>query len=104
MRLSGHCPPDWKEVKVLVNNAGNAHGLDLIHEGSPEDWDAMLDINVKGLLYVSKAITPRMVERKNGHIVNISSIADLEVLHQGKCLLCLQTCCRCPYERDATGS
>lgn len=76
-------PQDWKEIEVLINNAGNAHGLDLIHEGNPDDWDAMMDINVKGLLYVSKAITPGMVERKSGHIVNISSIAGLEVYAKG---------------------
>ncbi len=76
-------PTDWNEIDVLINNAGNAHGLDLIHEGNTEDWDAMMDINVKGLLYVSKAIIPGMVERKKGHIVNISSIAGLEVYPKG---------------------
>ena len=68
---------------MLINNAGNAHGLDPIHEGNVDDWDAMIDINVKGLLYVSKAITPGMVERKRGHIINISSIAGLEVYPNG---------------------
>ena len=76
-------PSDWKEIDILINNAGNAHGLDFIHEGNTEDWDAMLDINVKGLLYVSKAIIPDMVNRKKGHIVNISSIAGLEVYPKG---------------------
>lgn len=76
-------PDLWKQVDVLVNNAGNAHGLDLIHEGSVEDWDAMIDINVKGLLYVSKAITPGMVKRKRGHVINISSLAGLEVYTRG---------------------
>ena len=76
-------PPQWKEIDLLVNNAGNAHGLDLIHEGNTDDWDAMMDINVKGLLYVSKAIIPGMVERGKGHIVNISSIAGLEVYMKG---------------------
>lgn len=76
-------PDDWSSVDILINNAGNAHGLDLIHEGSTEDWDAMMDINVKGLLYVSKAIIPGMVDRKKGHIVNISSIAGLEVYPKG---------------------
>ena len=74
---------EWNTIDVLINNAGNAHGLDLIHEGNPDDWDAMIDINVKGLLYVSKAIIPGMVERKRGHIVNISSIAGLEVYQKG---------------------
>ncbi|WP_370089444.1 SDR family NAD(P)-dependent oxidoreductase [Ekhidna sp.] len=76
-------PADWKEIDVLVNNAGNAHGLDLIQDGNPDDWDAMMDINVKGLLYVSKAIIPGMVARKKGHIVNVSSIAGLEVYTRG---------------------
>lgn len=76
-------PTNWQEIDVLVNNAGNAHGLDLIQDGNPDDWDAMLDINVKGLLYVSKAIIPSMTERRKGHIVNISSIAGLEVYTRG---------------------
>lgn len=76
-------PPEWKEIDVLLNNAGNAHGMDLLHEGNPDDWDAMIDINVKGLLYVSKAITPGMVKRKRGHIVNLSSIAGFEVYTKG---------------------
>ena len=76
-------PKEWKNIEVLVNNAGNAHGLDFIHEGSVDDWDAMMDINVKGLLYVTKAILPEMVERKKGHIINISSIAGLEVYPKG---------------------
>ena len=57
---------DWKNIDVLINNAGNAHGLAPIQEGDPDDWDAMMDINVKGLLYVSKEILPGMVERKIG--------------------------------------
>lgn len=76
-------PPDWQKIDLLINNAGNAHGLNLIHEGDTDDWDAMMDINVKGLLYVSKAIMPGMVARKSGHIVNISSIAGLEVYAKG---------------------
>ena len=76
-------PLEWREIDVLVNNAGNAHGMDFLHEGNPDDWDAMIDINVKGLLYVSKAITPGMVKRERGHIVNISSIAGFEVYPKG---------------------
>ncbi len=76
-------PGHWKQIEVLVNNAGNAHGLDYINEGNVNDWDAMMDINVKGLLYVSKAIIPGMVTRKKGHIVNIGSIAGLEVYPKG---------------------
>lgn len=76
-------PTDWSSVDVLINNAGNAHGLDPIQSGNVDDWDAMIDINVKGLLYVSKAIMSGMVERKKGHIINISSIAGLEVYPNG---------------------
>ncbi len=79
----GSLPEKWKQVEVLVNNAGNAHGLDFVHEGNTDDWDAMLDINVKGLLYVSKAVMPGMVKRKKGHIVNIGSIAGKEVYPKG---------------------
>lgn len=76
-------PKPWQQVDVLINNAGNAHGLDPIHTGSVDDWDAMLDINVKGLLYLSRAIIPAMTERKSGHIINIGSIAGKEVYPQG---------------------
>jgi NADP-dependent 3-hydroxy acid dehydrogenase YdfG len=76
-------PEQWKKIDVLVNNAGNAHGLDPIQSGSVEDWDAMMDINVKGLLYVSKEVIPFMTERKAGHIVNIGSIAGKEVYPNG---------------------
>lgn len=76
-------PDAFSEIDVLINNAGNAHGKDAIHEGDIEDWDAMIDINVKGLLYVSKAVIPKMVARKSGHIVNIGSTAAKEVYPGG---------------------
>lgn len=76
-------PGEWRNIDILVNNAGNAHGLAPIHEGDLEDWDAMIDINVKGFLYVAKAIIPGMVERKSGHIVNMGSIAGKEVYKLG---------------------
>ncbi|KJD33944.1 malonic semialdehyde reductase [Tamlana nanhaiensis] len=76
-------PNAFKHIDILINNAGNAHGLDPINEGSVEDWDAMMDINVKGLLYVSKAIIPQMTERKSGHIINIGSSAGKEVYPKG---------------------
>ncbi|MEQ3655597.1 MAG: SDR family NAD(P)-dependent oxidoreductase [Dokdonia sp.] len=76
-------PDAFAQIDILINNAGNAHGLDPIQEGSLEDWDAMLDINVKGLLYVSKAIIPQMVSRKRGHIINIGSTAGKEVYPNG---------------------
>ena len=76
-------PDDFKHVDILINNAGNAHGLSSIQEGSIDDWDAMIDGNVKGLLYVSKAIIPQMVDRNNGFILNIGSIASKEVYPNG---------------------
>lgn len=74
---------EWKKIDVLINNAGNAHGLDPIHRGSVEDWDAMMDINVKGLLYVSREVTPGMTQQKSGHIINIGSVAGKEVYPNG---------------------
>ena len=76
-------PDGWQTVDVLVNNAGNAHGLSKLHEGNVEDWDAMIDINVKGLLYMTRAIVPGMVERQTGHVVNVGSIAGKEVYPNG---------------------
>ncbi|MDT7829034.1 SDR family NAD(P)-dependent oxidoreductase [Pricia sp. S334] len=76
-------PDEFADIDILINNAGNAHGLDPIDEGNPDDWDAMVDINVKGLLYVSKAVSPRMVKRKSGHIINIGSTASKEVYPKG---------------------
>ena len=82
-RLLTNLPAEWASIDVLINNAGNAHGLDPIQTGNVDDWDAMLDINVKGLLYVSKAIIPGMTERNSGFIINIGSIAGKEVYPNG---------------------
>lgn len=76
-------PEEWKSIDVLLNNAGNAHGLSKFQDGNLDDWDAMIDINVKGLLYVTKAIVPGMITRGTGHIVNIGSIAGKEVYPNG---------------------
>lgn len=76
-------PENFSIIDILVNNAGNAHGLDPIQNGNTDDWDAMMDINVKGLLYVSKAIIPKMIEQKSGHIINIGSTAGKEVYPNG---------------------
>ena len=76
-------PENFKNIDVLINNAGNAHGLSFIQDGDTNDLDAMLDINVKGLLYVSKAILPKMIERNTGFIVNIGSTAGKEVYPNG---------------------
>ncbi|MGB5942470.1 MAG: SDR family NAD(P)-dependent oxidoreductase [Leeuwenhoekiella sp.] len=75
--------PPFDQIEILINNAGNAHGLDPIQDGNTEDWDAMLDINVKGLLYVSDAIIPQMIKRNSGHIINIGSTAGKEVYPKG---------------------
>ncbi|MCB0444323.1 MAG: SDR family NAD(P)-dependent oxidoreductase [Gelidibacter sp.] len=76
-------PDGFKYIDILINNAGNAHGKDPIHDGNLDDWDAMMDINVKGLLYVSKAIIPQMTERKSGHIINIGSSAGRDIYPNG---------------------
>ena len=76
-------PSDWKNIDVLLNNAGNAHGLGPIQNGDEQDWEMMLDINVKGLLYVSKEIIPLMINQQKGHIINIGSVAGKEVYANG---------------------
>jgi NADP-dependent 3-hydroxy acid dehydrogenase YdfG len=76
-------PKVFSTIDILINNAGNAHGLDNIQEGNLEDWDAMIDINVKGLLYVSKAVLPTMLLSQSGHIINIGSTAGKEVYPKG---------------------
>lgn len=74
---------EWKNIDVLINNAGNAHGLDPLSEGKTDDWDMMIDGNVKGLLYVSKILIPMMKDKKNGHIINISSVAARQTYANG---------------------
>ncbi len=76
-------PEEWKDIDVLVNNAGLAVGLNPIQEGVIDDWERMIDTNVKGLLYMTRYVSPMMVERKKGHIVNIGSIAGKEVYPNG---------------------
>ena len=76
-------PVEWKNIDVLVNNAGNAHGMSAIQEGDVTDWDAMMSSNVTGLLYVSKEVIKGMVERKSGHIINLSSIAGKQTYPNG---------------------
>jgi 3-hydroxy acid dehydrogenase/malonic semialdehyde reductase len=76
-------PHDWKNIDVLVNNAGLASGLSLIQEGDIDDWETMIDTNIKGLLYMSRAVLPLMIARKSGHIINISSIAGKEAYLKG---------------------
>lgn len=76
-------PAEWKAIDVLVNNAGLAAGKGTLQEGSLDHWERMIDTNLKGLLYVSKAVIPGMIERKSGHIINIGSIAGKEVYPGG---------------------
>jgi serine 3-dehydrogenase len=76
-------PSAWNGIDILVNNAGLCRGLDKLHEGLLQDWEEMLDTNVKGLLYVSRAVLPGMVERNRGHVVNIGSVAGREVYPGG---------------------
>lgn len=76
-------PDNWKNIDLLINNAGNAHGLDPVHKANLDDWDAMIDGNVKGLMYVTKAVLPQMVDRQAGQIVNVGSIAGIEVYPNG---------------------
>ena len=79
----GSLPDEFRQIDVLINNAGNAHGLNPIETGDLADWQAMIDINVKGLLYVSRAVIPGMVERRSGHIIHIGSVAGKDVYPNG---------------------
>jgi len=76
-------PDEWRNIDILVNNAGLAAGLSHIDDGDTDDWDRMVDTNVKGLLYITRAIAPLMVARKRGHIINISSIAGKDIYENG---------------------
>ncbi len=75
-------PDDW-QVEILINNAGLAAGLSAFQEGSIDDWEQMIDTNIKGLLYITRAITPKMIEQGKGHVINIGSIAGKEVYPKG---------------------
>jgi len=79
----GALPAAWAEIDVLVNNAGLGRGVEKVHEGTVEGWDEMVDTNVKGLLYVTRTVTPSMVARGRGHVVNIGSVAGHEVYPGG---------------------
>ena len=79
----GELPQEWRNIDVLVNNAGLASGMSQIQNGSVDDWDKMIDTNVKGLLYVTRTIAPLMIASKKGHIINIASIAGKEVYPNG---------------------
>lgn len=82
-RSLSNLPREWESIDVLVNNAGLGRGLDKIHEANIDDWEEMIDTNIKGLLYVTRAVVPGMVRRGSGHIINIGSIAGREVYPGG---------------------
>lgn len=79
----GALPEEWKAIDILVNNAGLARGMSKLYDNNPDDWDEMIDTNVKGLLYVSRAVVPGMVERNRGHVVNLGSTAAYNVYANG---------------------
>jgi 3-hydroxy acid dehydrogenase / malonic semialdehyde reductase len=81
--IIGNLPEEWKAIEILVNNAGLAVGMDHIDKGNIDDWERMIDTNVKGLLYVTRAVAPLMVARNRGHIFNIGSIAGKESYENG---------------------
>jgi serine 3-dehydrogenase len=76
-------PPEWQTIDILLNNAGLSRGLDKLYEGSVQDWEEMIDTNIKGLLYMTRAIVPRMVERRSGLVINLGSIAGHHVYPNG---------------------
>ncbi|MBB3188424.1 SDR family NAD(P)-dependent oxidoreductase [Microbacter margulisiae] len=76
-------PERWKQIDLLINNAGLAAGATPVQDGDIDDWERMIDTNVKGLLYISRFVIPLMVKRKSGHVINISSIAGVEVYPSG---------------------
>jgi len=82
-RAINQLPERWKNISVLVNNAGLAAGLSTIHEGTIDDWERMVDTNIKGLLYISRFVIPLMIKNGSGHIVNISSVAGKETYPLG---------------------
>ncbi len=101
--LSG-LPPEWKEVEVLINNAGLSLTLDKLYDADVKDWDTMIDTNVKGLLYVTRLILPGMVERNRGHVINIGSIAGLGAYPGGNVYCAIKGSGSDPFRRDEDGS
>ncbi len=86
-RVIAGLPPEWAAVDILVNNAGLSRGVDKVHEANPEDWDEMIDTNTKGLLYVTRAVVPGMVERGRGHVISLGSTAG-EMTYPGGAVYC----------------
>ncbi|HMC84019.1 MAG TPA: SDR family NAD(P)-dependent oxidoreductase [Chitinophagaceae bacterium] len=81
--IISNIPEQWKQVDILINNAGLALGRDYFEEANMDDWETMLDTNVKGLLYVSRAVLPFMTQRNKGHIINLGSVAAKDVYEKG---------------------
>jgi len=86
-RAIDELPPEWAEIEVLVNNAGLSRGLEKIYTGKIDDWEEMIDTNIKGLLYVARAVVPGMVVRKRGHVVNLGSMA-AEIVYPNGAVYC----------------
>lgn len=82
-KILGDIPADWQNIDILINNAGLSQGLDKVQDGQFDNWDIMIDTNVKGLLYVTRVILPGMIKRKSGHVINIGSIAGYIVYPSG---------------------
>ena len=80
-------PPEWAEIDILVNNAGLSRGLDKVWEGKPQDWEEMIDTNVKGMLWVTRAVVPGMLERGRGHVINLGSTAQ-DIAYPGGSVYC----------------
>lgn len=76
-------PAEWSDIDILINNAGLSRGLDKLHEGAFQDWEEMIDTNIKGLLYMTRYIVPGMVQRARGHVINIGSIAGHQTYPSG---------------------
>lgn len=86
-KILGALPSEWSAIDILINNAGLSRGTDKVYEGKPGDWDEMIDTNVKGLLYVTRAVVPVMVSRGSGHVVNLGSTAG-EMTYPGGAVYC----------------
>ncbi len=82
-KLINTLPSEWQNIDVLINNAGLALGTDKINEGNPQEWDTVIDTNIKGVLYLTRLITPGMIQRNKGHIVNLGSVAGHETYPGG---------------------
>src|ERR1700744_5665947 len=86
-RATGELPPEWAEIDILVNNAGLSRGMEKLYAGHIEDWEELIDTNVKGLLYVARAVVPGMVARGLGHVITLGSIAG-EIVYPNGAVYC----------------